>query len=134
GRGIKPMSSARRTLILACCLLLPVGRSDADDKPVRTDLHGDPLPPFAVARLGTVRLRQTGGITAVAFAPDGKTLVASGGGYDRRLKVWDWGSGKEIRQLHGAKGVVGRVVVTRDGKALADVHEQGICAWDLASG
>lgn len=47
----------------------------------RTDLHGDPLPPFALARLGTVRWRHRGmSVATLAFSRDGRTVFAAGGG------------------------------------------------------
>src|SRR5262249_44298762 len=50
----------------------PPGR---DDKQAAVDRYGDPLPPGAVVRLGTVRYRHaTLGLT---FLADGKTLVAA---------------------------------------------------------
>jgi hypothetical protein len=43
----------------------------------RTDRHGDPLPDGALARLGTLRWRAAGEVEALAYSPDGKTIVAA---------------------------------------------------------
>jgi hypothetical protein len=63
---------------LACFLGHPAqgGPPEAGQHPeprpaVRTDHHGDPLPPAAVARLGTVRLRPADGPVFVTYSPDG---------------------------------------------------------------
>ncbi|HEY7428077.1 MAG TPA: sigma-70 family RNA polymerase sigma factor, partial [Gemmataceae bacterium] len=64
------------------------------EKPqVRRDQAGDPLPPEALSRLGTLRFRHGGPIQTLAFGPDGKTLVSDGGG---GIHVWDAANGKEI--------------------------------------
>jgi WD40 repeat protein len=43
--------------------------------PERVDRFGDPLPPGAVARLGSVRFRVGGEMTALRYTADGKTLL-----------------------------------------------------------
>jgi WD40 repeat protein len=61
------------------------------------DLHGDPLPGGASARLGTVRWRH-GGVTGfVAFLPDGKSVVSASA--DRVFHLWDFPSGKALRRF-----------------------------------
>src|SRR5262245_4681544 len=73
------------------CLLLPTA---APAQPA-ADLHGDPLPAGAVARLGSTRWRHGGPATAVAFV-DAKTLITSGS--DGSLRVWEVPSGRQVRE------------------------------------
>lgn len=48
----------------------------------RFDVYGDPLPPFALWRLGTVRWRHRGSsIDDLAFSRDGRTVFAAGIGF-----------------------------------------------------
>src|SRR5205814_9909760 len=71
----------------------------------RLDLHGDPLPPGAIARLGTVRFRPGGWLRYVAFTPDGKQIVSHNAGSD--FNVWDTASDKELgRHTADGKGVL----------------------------
>jgi RNA polymerase sigma factor (sigma-70 family) len=64
-------------------------------KAERTDLYDDPLPPGAVMRLGTLRLRHASGV-AVAFSKDGKHLISCGMGGE--VRVWDTATGKRVRR------------------------------------
>ncbi len=68
-------------------------------KPKRaTDSFGDPLPPGAVARLGTVRFRHGNGAFLIAFSADGKKIVFGGGdGMDNAIRMVEKSTGKELR-------------------------------------
>ena len=62
----------------------------------------------------------TDDITAVAFAPDSKTLVSAGGGDDRTIKVWDAVAGKELRTIRdpGPTNDIPAIMVSPDGKQI----------------
>jgi RNA polymerase sigma factor (sigma-70 family) len=96
----------------------------------------DPLPPDALARLGTVRLRHTGRVWSVAVTPDGKVAVS--GGWDGTVRIWDVATGKELRRLFAdpeTKPWIFGVAVSPDGKTLAaTTHNRKIYFWDLATG
>src|SRR4051812_8716301 len=66
---------------------------------VLVDNQGDPLPPGAVARFGTVRLRRDDTVEALAFLADGKILA--GGSHSSSIRLWDVATGKEVRELKG---------------------------------
>src|SRR5262249_49287671 len=74
---------------LALSIGAPARTAAAGEAPPRgrTDLHGDPLPQQALARLGTVRFRHGREITAIAFAPDSKTVATAAGG-EHKLRLW----------------------------------------------
>src|SRR5262249_59218376 len=66
----------------------------------RKDLHGDPLPPGAVARLGTARQRAAG--SHLAVTADGREVVAVGP--DMIVRRFDPQTGelRSARRLSGA--------------------------------
>jgi RNA polymerase sigma factor (sigma-70 family) len=114
----------------------PAGRSRAARR--TSDRHGDPLPPGALARLGTIRLRHGGAITCFAFGPTGKRLAT--GGQDRTVAVWDTAGGREVARFTGHRTGVEAVAFSADGRLLASggggpynkgSERQMIRLWDL---
>src|SRR5262245_25281754 len=142
-----PMGSLGRRLLLVACLFLlthsPVDAEPRSEKgsPPRTDRYGDPLPEGAVARLGTVRLRQSEPVTALAFSPDGKVL-ASGGRDDGVVHLWDATTGKELRRFLGHKRPpnsanarsIHSIAFFPDGKTVASVSGDSLRLWDAGTG
>jgi WD40 repeat protein len=121
----------------------------------RKDLHGDPLPRGATARLGTARFRHSSSITCVAYSPDGKWLAV--GGSDNKIRLFDPQSGKELRELAGHQpstfvlpkrpsladfgaptgkaGWVTTIAFDPDSKILASGGwDDAIRLWDVATG
>src|SRR5262249_55129068 len=96
----------------------------------RMDRFGDPLPPGAVARLGTVRFR-SGGVTGIVYSPDGKLLDSAGDG--RVIHLWDVDTGKEVRRCVGLTGVPWNIALSPNGKTLATADET-IRFWDPTTG
>ena len=86
----------------------------------RVDLHGDPLPPGAIARLGTVRFRAPDEADALAFAPDGKTIAVSS---NAGLFLFDADSGKRMKRLayepFNRRSGDNKIAFSPDGKRLA---------------
>ncbi len=101
--------------------------------PVQAQSKDDALPSGAIARLGEVRYPGVGRVFSVAFAPDGKTLLA--GAWDGSIRLWDVATGKEIRQYTGHRGWVRSVAFSPDGKIFASGGKDKIIRiWETSTG
>ena len=107
----KPLQVPALTALLVAALV--PSRAIGQD---RVDAFGDPLPPGAVARLGSVAWRHGTEVQAIAFSPDGK--LAACGGWERQscrdgfddfsIRVLDARTGEPLRALAGHdSGVLG---------------------------
>jgi WD40 repeat protein len=116
-------------------------KSDAErpvdqDKQVRLDRYGDPLPPGAITRFGTARFRHDGEACSLVFSPDGKILGARS---CEGIILWDTRTGKHLRRLRvrARDGVtIDRLIdFSPDSRILAaprDAREIGF--WDVTTG
>jgi len=80
-------------------------------------------------------------VVALAYSPDGQTLVTGGGywmnpsGSDLSIHVWDVKRGHEIRILSGHTDVVTSLVFSPDGRILASgSNDNTIRLWDTKTG
>ena len=88
-RGKTPPSQPRSS---------PTSKATSPPSPaLLIDHYGDPLPPGASSRLGTVRFRQDRMINRIMYSPDGKFVVTDLG--EKALQVWDAGDGRKLRRL-----------------------------------
>ncbi len=91
------------------------------------DLHGDPLPPGAVARFGTVRLRSAGGALRTALSPNGSLLAFAG------TQIWDLKTDQELERFKG-KLHAKAVCFSADGKTLYAAGQDTFEHWEVSSG
>jgi RNA polymerase sigma factor (sigma-70 family) len=101
-----------------------------------SDRFGDPLPPGALARLGTLRFRHGGLTPAVQFAPDGKTLLTMG---QDGLRTWDVRTGRPLHRLANQEDRdLSPGILRPDGKQVVTVdmgaHKGRLRLWDVATG
>lgn len=122
---------------LCACLAFPtillLAVAAAGDPPAALDSAGDPLPPAARARLGSVRLWHGPAVTGLVFTPDGRSIISSA--TEPVIRLWDAATGKEVRTFVGHEGKVFSVALRPDGVVLASAGEdKTVRLWNVATG
>jgi WD40 repeat protein len=80
------------------------------------------------------RLR-TPEVSSVAFFPDGKRIVLGGSASDKKVRVWDLETKKEVATLSGHEGMVASVAVAPAGdRILSGSHDGTVRYWDVKTG
>lgn len=102
-------------MVILSALLMLSGEAGAADRKPKLDLHGDPLPPGAIARFGTLRLRHDR-IETLVLSRDGKRVVSEGG--DGTVRVWDLSSGRELRRFRVGYLTIAQLALSPDGRFL----------------
>ncbi len=129
---IVPKALLGTALLLMAVLSAGLAAEPAEDKDGRVDRAGDPLPPRAVCRLGTLRLMHGGSVNAGVFAPDGHRFASVAN--DGSVVVWAWPSGKALHTFQFAVRLTPRLCFSPDGRYLAAHEFKTMEVWDLTEG
>lgn len=93
----------------------------------------DALPPGALARLGTLRMRHGGEVVVLAFSPDGKQILSGGGQGDHSVYLWELSNGERLIRLPTETGAVA-VAFSPDGTKFAVACGMIVQVWDAKTG
>ena len=122
--GIAPIPLAAPVTLTLSFPCLAASAQDAEPKvDPRVDNYGDPLPPGALLRLGTIRLQGE----RFAWMPDGKSLVTVSAG---RFWIWDIEDGRPLKSIPGPIDAMGGL--TPDGsKIIGNSTDGRLAVYDL---
>jgi WD40 repeat protein len=106
------------------------GPRAVQNKAQRSDLYGDPLPDGAIARLGSLCLRDPGGSQRVVVSTDGTLLASSS--LEPKIALWDLPSGKARLRLDVGSNM-NALAFSPNGKVLVSASD-ALCFWDTTTG
>jgi WD40 repeat protein len=131
-------------LLIGAVLLHPGSACSqaADQRRPSTDRYGDPLPPGALARLGTTRLHPGASVVYLACLPDRNSFLSvSNSEEGMAVCVWRTDNGRLVRRFESHHLGVLAVALSPDGKTLVTSEfidlatgVQHVHFWDVASG
>lgn len=102
-----------------------------------TDLYGDPLPPGAILRMGSIRFRQGTEVSGLGVSDDGKILVSLGKSNVPNfmsVRFWDILTGRQISGISPPKPEFKAFSFSPDGKYIAAAFPDGLLrVWELAN-
>jgi WD40 repeat protein len=110
----------------------PTGIEDA-----RGDAYGDPLPPGALARMGTFRDYIGDGSSRIIFSPDGQFVTASSAFIRPRLRLWSPATGRVVREFQELDRLgmgAGYVAISSDGSRIAVAGYDVVWVGSIATG
>ncbi len=122
---------------LFCCIFGVMLLADASVRSevpaLRMDLHGDPLPAGAIARMGTLRWRHTGYVQSAVFSPDGKLIASTCNERDEdEVWLWDAATGRQVSRIKVDSSARVHAFMP-DGKALLLEVGGGLALYDVSS-
>ncbi len=92
--------------------------ASAGPQATAVDRYGDPLPPGATTRLGSLRYRHPGFMwKRIAFLPDSQTFAV--GGQSQQVRLWDARSGKLVHEIDHGSGQLVAFCVSAAGNEIA---------------
>ena len=104
---------------------------------VRTDAYGDPLPPGALARMGTLRDYIWDASSRIVFSADGRFVTASSMFIRFPLRLWDPASGRVVREFKELDRLgmgAGLVAISPDGTRIGAAGDESVWVGNIDTG